>query len=230
MILARNGNPQPVRLRRQLHYGEHDILLNAQPYLTEEPSYPLIRFPGPHNDTAIYWATPTEEDFEVMDGHSFSSVPLGTLSSSFVQQLYSIFLDLFVNNPSHLFASDLRVQRMRQRLRYLFERLSTPGMFSQALMIWRLAQRIVLLLEAEITWIVSVKPTFTEPEAWKVRHDLRNVVGAITDDPLAVDRLFRVSVVQLQLVSESYELFPIIGRHPRLVHPSFISGTDRDSN
>ncbi|KAF9065616.1 hypothetical protein BDP27DRAFT_1424702 [Rhodocollybia butyracea] len=175
MILVSPSNPQPVRLRRQLHYSEHDVLLNAQPYINEEPSYPLIRFPGPDNDTAIYWAMPTEEDFEVMAGHNLSSVPLGTLSLSFVSQLHTIFLDLFVNNLSQLFVSDIRVKCMRQRLRYLFEQLSTPGMFSQALMIWRLAQRLVLLLEAEIMWIISVKPTFTTPDAWKCHH-LRNVL------------------------------------------------------
>ncbi|KAF9067417.1 hypothetical protein BDP27DRAFT_1422845 [Rhodocollybia butyracea] len=167
MILVSPSNPQPVRLVRQLHYGEHNVLLNAQPYINKEPSYPLICFPGPDNDTAIYWATPTEEDFEVMAGHNLSSVPLGTLSLSFVSQLHTIFLDLFVNNPSQLFVSDIRVKRMRQCLRYLFEQLSMPGMFSQALMIWCLAQCLVLLLEAEIMWIVSVKPTFTTPDAWK---------------------------------------------------------------
>lgn len=193
LILAPPENPQPVRLRRQLHYGKHNILLNAQPYTNEEPSYPLIRFPDLNNDTMIYWATPTEADFEVMDGHRLSSVPLGTLSLSMVDQLRTIFLNLFVNNPSNLFSADPRVQRMRQRLRYLFERLTTPGMFDQALMIWRLAQRLVLLLEARILWLVSVKPNFTVAETWKVRDNLKNVVGAISDDPLAVDRLFRVS-------------------------------------
>ncbi|KAF9033686.1 hypothetical protein BDP27DRAFT_1435884 [Rhodocollybia butyracea] len=189
LILSPPAIPQPVRLRRQMHYGEHDVLLNAQLFNSDDPSYLLVRFPGPDNDMMIYWMIPTEEGFEVMDGHRLSSVPLGTLSLSLVEQLHTIFLNLFVDSPTHLFTSDPRVQCMRQRLCYLFERLTTPGLFTQTLMTWRLAQRLVLLLEAEITWLVSVKPTSTVPQTWKV-HDLRNVVGTISDDPLAVDRLF----------------------------------------
>ncbi|KAF9060377.1 hypothetical protein BDP27DRAFT_1181571, partial [Rhodocollybia butyracea] len=71
--------------------------------------------------------------------------------------------------------------------------LSVPSLFEQAIMRWRIAQRMILLIEAWITWLVEVMPTFTEPDAWRV-HTLRNVVGAITEDPLAVERLYRAGI------------------------------------
>lgn len=63
---------------------------------------------------------------------------------------------------------------------------------------WRIAQHMILLVEARIIWLNEVQPTFTEPDAWKV-HTLRNVVGAITEDPLEVERLYCVSNPSSQL-------------------------------
>ncbi|KAF9048135.1 hypothetical protein BDP27DRAFT_1197229, partial [Rhodocollybia butyracea] len=71
--------------------------------------------------------------------------------------------------------------------------LSVPSLFEQAIMRWRIAQHMILLIEAWITWLVEVMPTFTEPDAWQV-HTLRNVVGAITEDPLAVERLYHAGI------------------------------------
>jgi hypothetical protein len=69
-----------------------------------------------------------------------------------------------------------------------------------AVMRWRIAQRMILLVEAQITWLTEVLPTFAEPDAWKV-HTLRNVVGAVTEDPLAVERLYRVSCFMFLLLN-----------------------------
>ncbi|KAF9063678.1 hypothetical protein BDP27DRAFT_1426692 [Rhodocollybia butyracea] len=52
---------------------------------------------------------------------------------------------------------------------------------------------MILLIDARITWLVEVMPMFAEPDAWKV-HTLRNVVGAVTEDPLAVERLYRAGI------------------------------------
>ncbi|KAF9073009.1 hypothetical protein BDP27DRAFT_1196165, partial [Rhodocollybia butyracea] len=71
--------------------------------------------------------------------------------------------------------------------------LTLPSLFEQAVMRWGIAQRMILLVEVQITWLTEVLPTFAEPDAWKV-HTLRNVVGAVTEDPLAVERLYRAGI------------------------------------
>ncbi|KAF9029390.1 hypothetical protein BDP27DRAFT_1436631 [Rhodocollybia butyracea] len=63
LILKSLNQPQSVCLRRQLHYGEHDMLLNTQPFNNNLPFHSLIRYPGAGNDTYIFWALPSEDDF-----------------------------------------------------------------------------------------------------------------------------------------------------------------------
>lgn len=71
---------------------------------------------------------------------------------------------------------------------------------------WRIAQRMILLIDARITWLVDVMPTFAEPDAWKV-HTLRNVVGAVTEDSLAVERLYWVSNFYVPFVNQTEDQY-----------------------
>ncbi|KAF9038395.1 hypothetical protein BDP27DRAFT_1435480 [Rhodocollybia butyracea] len=188
LMLNSPNSPQQVRLRRQLHYGEHDILLNAQPINHTLPHHALIRFPGPGHATDIFWALPSEDDFEPIDGQKLSGTPLGHLSSTLIKQLYTEFTNLFSSPRSPSFTNDPEIKTF-PRVRHLFSQLSVPSLFQQAVMRWRIAQHMILLIDARITWLVEVMPMFAEPDAWKV-HTLRNVVGAVTEDPLAVEQLY----------------------------------------
>ncbi|KAF9069384.1 hypothetical protein BDP27DRAFT_1520119 [Rhodocollybia butyracea] len=154
-VLNSLSSPQCVRLRKQLHYGEHDFLLNPQPIISTLPHHALIRYPGAGNDTYIFWALPQEDDFEPIEGQRLSGAPLGHISSMFIEQLYAEYMKLFSSSASPKFATDLFLQ------------LSVPSLFTQALMRWRIAQRMILLIEARITWLVEVMPTFGDPDAWK---------------------------------------------------------------
>ncbi|KAF9059369.1 hypothetical protein BDP27DRAFT_1431468 [Rhodocollybia butyracea] len=160
IVLNSLSSPQRVRLRKQLHYGEHNFLLNPQPIISTLPHHALIRYPGAGNDTYIFWALPQEDDFEPIEGQRLSGAPLGHISSMFIEQLYAEYMKLFSSSAS-------------------------PK--------WRIAQRMILLIEARITWLVEVMPTFGDPDAWKV-HSLCNVVGAVTEDSLAVERLYRAGI------------------------------------
>ncbi|KAF9069383.1 hypothetical protein BDP27DRAFT_1421018 [Rhodocollybia butyracea] len=189
LVLNSDNNPQRVRLRRQLHYGEHNILLNAQPINGTLPHHTLIRFPGAGNSTYIFWTLPQEDDFEAIEGQKLSGAPLGLLSSMLIQQLYTEFMNLFTSSFLPSFANNPEIKLLCPRICHLFSQLSVPSLYEQATMRWHIAQRMILLVEAQIVWLNEVQPTFTEPDAWKV-HTLRNVVGTITEDPLEVERLY----------------------------------------
>lgn len=70
-----------------------------------------------------------------------------------------------------------------------------PGLatFVEALMVWRISQRIYLELAARVTWMLSVKPTFQVASSWEVAP-LSGVVGAVTDRLDMAKYLYRVSV------------------------------------
>ncbi|KAF9062881.1 hypothetical protein BDP27DRAFT_1406083 [Rhodocollybia butyracea] len=192
-VLNSPSSPQRVCLRKQLHYGEHDFLLNPQPIISTLPHHALICYPGAGNDTYIFWALPQEDDFEAIEGQRLSGAPLGHISSMFIEQLYAECMKLFSSSASPKFATDPEIKTLRPRVCHLFSQLSVPSLFMQALMRWRIAQRMILLIEARITWLVEVMPTFGDPDAWKV-HSLRNVVGAVTEDFLAGERLYRAGI------------------------------------
>lgn len=102
-----------MRLRRQLHYGEHDILLNAQPINGTLPHHTLIQFPGAGNSTYIFWTLPQEDDFEAIEGQKLSGAPLELLSSTLIQQLYTEFMNLFTSSSSPSFANDPEIKSLR---------------------------------------------------------------------------------------------------------------------
>lgn len=116
LVLNSPNRPQQVRLRRQLHYGEHNILLNAQPINHTLPHHALIRFPGPGHATDIFWALPSEDDFEPIDGQKLSGTPLGHLSSTLIEQLYTEFMTLFSSPRSPSFTNDSEIKTLRPRV------------------------------------------------------------------------------------------------------------------
>ncbi|KAF9062004.1 hypothetical protein BDP27DRAFT_1428352 [Rhodocollybia butyracea] len=192
LILKSLNQPQSVRLRHQLHYSEHDMLLNAQPFNDNLPFHSLICYPGAGNDTYIFWALLSEDDFEPIDGQRLSGAPLGHLSPTMIQELPPEFLKLFSSSASPRFVNDPDIRTLRPRVCHLLSRLTIQSLFEQAVMRWRIAQQMILFIKVQITWLVDVKLTFAEPDAWKV-HSLRNVVGAVTEDSLVVERLYRIS-------------------------------------
>ncbi|KAF9023048.1 hypothetical protein BDP27DRAFT_1438654 [Rhodocollybia butyracea] len=140
-------------LRRQLHYGEHDILLNAQPINGTLPHHTLIWFPGAGNSTYIFWTLPQEDDFEAIKGQKLSGAPLGLLSSTLIQQLYTKFMNLFTSSSSPSFANNPEIKLLCPRIRHLFSQLSVPSLYKQATMRWHIAQRMILLVEAQIVCV-----------------------------------------------------------------------------
>lgn len=188
-----NVGPQNIRLRRQFHYGEHDPCLSPQPFDLRVPHLILLRFPGGgDNSTTIWWTVPSELEFEPIDGHKLSSEPLGFLPKHYVDTLKSMSDSLVPSDAKS--TTDSKVKEYRSRIRYLFTRLSTPSTYPEALMVFRLIQRVCLELEAQIQWLSSVKEEFNKPHAWKT-HALRSVVGALTDRLDIAEFCFRVSTV-----------------------------------
>lgn len=92
---------QNIRLRRGLHYGEHDPMLMPQPFNQATPHLMCIRFPG-SGDNTICWMLPDEEAFELIPGQSLSNKPLGHLPSHTVGALtdeFEQFISRLVAHP-----------------------------------------------------------------------------------------------------------------------------------
>lgn len=88
---------------------------------------------------------------------------------------------------------DIKVKEYMSRFRYLISRLSSPAIFREAIMVWRIAQRILLELDAHMTWLQLVAPQFNGPHSsWEV-PGIRPVVGTITDRPEVTENCYRVS-------------------------------------
>lgn len=182
---------QNIRLRLGMHYGEHDPCFTPQPFnFSLAPHLALIPYPG-SLDNLIYWVSPTEEEFELIAGHKLSPLPLGRIDANLVTLLEKEFFDMVANPASKLSKDHPKGKEYATRIRLLLARLRAVATFQQALMTWRLAQRNCLELHAHITWLTEVQPTFTREHAWKT-HDIRSVVGAITDKRDVLEFCFRV--------------------------------------
>ncbi|KAF9062619.1 hypothetical protein BDP27DRAFT_1368729 [Rhodocollybia butyracea] len=53
-------------------------------------------------------------------------------------------------------------------------------LYGEAAMMWHIAQCVGLELDARITWVLHMEPTFTKVMAWKVPA-MFSVVGTLTD-------------------------------------------------
>lgn len=192
---------QEIRLRRDLHYGEHDPLFVPQVYHPSTPHLICIPLAGT-TDSNIMWFLPSEDDFEPIDGHKLSTIPLGllrhTLVDAFSDEHHRIILRMDTHSSatssSHpSLSSDPKIKDYRARGRYLLNRLACPMTFNQVRMVWRIAQRVSLELDARITWLQKIAEKFTNAHAWKVPETLM-VIGCVTEDPFIVENCYRVSI------------------------------------
>lgn len=189
------GN-QNIRLRQQLHYGEHDPCLVPQPFNINARHLSLIHFPGGDTDTTIFWTYPSALEFEPIDGQRLSDTPLGRIPLSYTDTLNQLFHQLTISSASSTYASevsnDSSLKDYRRWYRSLVAQLQHPATLTEALATWCLAQVNFLELEARILWLTSVKPIYMVENSWET-HSLRNVVGAVTDRLNTAESLFRVS-------------------------------------
>ncbi|KAF9026989.1 hypothetical protein BDP27DRAFT_1376103 [Rhodocollybia butyracea] len=180
---------QQVRLRRNYHYGEHDPLLMPQ-YLDPRVIYlSLIRLPDAEPPFHILWRRPEEDEFEVMDGFKLAELPIGRLQKEFVEALERAYHQLYhsVNDarPSSSsdtpatpsLRSDSKFKDYCGRIRFLLAHLTTAVLpFSEALMCSCVCQRNILEMDAYITWMLYVKPTWGEAHSWR-KTKTRSVAG-----------------------------------------------------
>ncbi|KAJ3757805.1 hypothetical protein EV360DRAFT_83679 [Lentinula raphanica] len=89
---------------------------------------------------------------------------------------------------------DPQVKSYRGQVSYLLGHLRTiPSSFLETQLIFAMCQRCCLKLDARITWVQSVAPSWGQMEAWRVPK-LREVVGAISSQPLIVESCFRSGI------------------------------------
>ncbi|KAF9060619.1 hypothetical protein BDP27DRAFT_1429844 [Rhodocollybia butyracea] len=135
---------QQVRLRRDLHFGEHDPCLSPQPFHEETLHLPLIPFPGlSEGGTKVLWVLPSEDDFEPMADVEITRILSRTLIPPHPSSL-STTDDVAPCQPS----SDPKVRAYRARLHYLLQHLWAPAVYGEAAMMWRIAQCVGLELDA----------------------------------------------------------------------------------
>ncbi|KAJ3729252.1 hypothetical protein C8R42DRAFT_637531 [Lentinula raphanica] len=80
--------PQTIFLRQQMHYGEHDPCLVAQPFSSQTPWLSVIQYPYADGyASAIPWVLPVKEEFEPIDGHKLAENPLGTIPVHYTTEL-----------------------------------------------------------------------------------------------------------------------------------------------
>lgn len=188
---------QTIRLRHGMYYGEHDPCFTPQPFnFSLAPHLALIPYPG-SLPTITLWVCPTEDEFEPIAGHRLSPIPLGRFSKELVALLEKEFLDILANSDSKASKGDPKGREYCTRIRILINCLLLPATFPQALMTWRIAQRNCLELHAHVLWLSKVKPTFTVEHPWQ-SHEVREVVGAITDKREILEFCFRVCVYFLR--------------------------------
>lgn len=113
--------------------------------------------------------------------------------------------------------ADQHVRSYQSRVNFLLSHLSGKvAAFSESLMIWTICQRIVLELDARITWLRDVESIWNQTSVSKI-VETRNVIGALTDSPEHAEHLFRVS--------SSFKLYSFMTDlllcSLRLVFPSF---------
>lgn len=161
---------------------------------------------------------PTELEFEPIDGQRLSETPLGRIPSHYTDRLNDQFHLLSISSSTApLVASindDARVKDYRRRFRSLVGHLQGPATLTEALMTWRLAQVNYLELEARILWLTTIKPIFAIENSWQT-HELRNVVGAVTDRLNTVEYLYRVCSIchchERELITMIFRLVFLFG-------------------
>ncbi|KAJ3751462.1 hypothetical protein DFH05DRAFT_1519664 [Lentinula detonsa] len=79
---------QTIRHRLQLHYGEHDPFLVAQPFDIRTAYLAMIRYPhSSDSTTTILWDLLDESEFEPIVDQKLADDPLGKFPNHYVKQL-----------------------------------------------------------------------------------------------------------------------------------------------
>lgn len=108
------------------------------------------------------------------------------------------------NAPGSLaLMADSKIRGYRSCFGYLVNCLRIPAVYSKALMVWRIAQRILLELQGRVTWLQLIEPVFMELgalELWEL-PPTRSIVGAITDRPEIVESCYCVCASYLYVLS-----------------------------
>ncbi|KAJ3833072.1 hypothetical protein F5878DRAFT_665976 [Lentinula raphanica] len=210
---------QDVRLRKQLHFGEHDPNFNPQFFSSSRPYLPLIRIPDLDDYLKILWYFPSEADFEPIDGFKMASVPIGRFPKIQLEALEHALVTIYTRIDDAKFASSSsssdsllptptpalstiasslrshpKLKEYQGRIRYLLSQLTTAAApYSESLMIWCICQRNLLQMDAFITWALFIEPSWGKAEAWRTQP-LRPVIGTITDQPLIAEQCFRAGI------------------------------------
>lgn len=77
------------------------------------------------------------------------------------------------------------------RLKSLMARIDLPASFDESVMVWCMMQRIILEVDARLTWLLVGKSAYHDP-TMKRRPVMNNIVGAITDQMETAESLYRV--------------------------------------
>jgi hypothetical protein len=167
----------------------------------------LIRAPEPKN---ILWHKPEEDEFEPIDGFKLAELPIGRLKKELVEALERVYHQFcesandarssssgLSHSPDTSATSSVRSHFKFKdycgRIRFLIAHLNNAVMpFSESMMCWCICQRNILELDAYVTWIQRVKPTWGQAHSWRTTS-LRSVVGCVTDQPDLAESCFRVS-------------------------------------
>lgn len=170
----------------------------------------LIRLPETADPFHSLWYKPEENEFDAIEGFKLAELPIGHLQKELVEALERPYLHIYrsVNDarpassldpsPATSLRSDAKFKDYCGRVRFLLAHLATAVIpFSEAMMAWCICQRNILELDAYITWMVHVKPTWGEAHSWRTDKP-RSVVGAITDKPDLAENCFRVSLFSVQ--------------------------------
>ncbi|KAJ3755853.1 hypothetical protein EV360DRAFT_85501 [Lentinula raphanica] len=200
---------QDVRLRKQLHFGQHDPDFNPQFFSMSRAYLALIRIPDLNDYLNILWHLPSEVDFEPIDGFKLAAVPIGRFPKIQLDALEHALVTIYTRIDDAKFASSSsssvasttsslrshpKIKEYQGRIRYLLSQLSTAAApYSESLMIWCICQRNLLQMDAFITWMLFIEPSWGKSEAWKT-HPLRPVIGTITDQPLIAEQCFRAGI------------------------------------
>lgn len=201
------GN-QRVRLRKDYHYGEHDPILMPQFLNTSVLFLALIRLPDTNPPFHILWIKPGEDEFIPIKGFKLALLPIGRLQKELVEALERPYLQLYrsvndtrpsssdpstssnLSSASSSLRSDTKFKDYCGRIRFLLAHLSTAVIpFSEAIMAWCICQRNILELDAYITWMLRVKPSWGKAHSWRT-NAIRSVVGAITDETDLAENCF----------------------------------------
>ncbi|KAJ3729556.1 hypothetical protein C8R42DRAFT_715841 [Lentinula raphanica] len=186
-----------------------------QPFSLKTPHLPLIRRPDSSSDLNILWARPEEYQFYPIDGFKLAAQPIGHLLAPMVDALEHAYFEIVERMASWALAptptpsssytsssdtppqssrSDPQVKSYRGQISYLLGHLQTiPSSFLETRMIFAMCQRCCLELDARITWVQSIAPSWGQMEAWRVPK-IREVVGAISSQPLIVESCFRSGI------------------------------------